>query len=48
MKRFKQFILTLKDDVEEEEAVGVYRQYKLKYKKGAVTKFYKHHQNEEW
>ena len=48
MKRFKQFVMSLKDDVSEHEAVDNYRKYKTKYKKNSITKFYKAHQNEEW
>jgi len=48
MKRFKQFVMSLKDDVDEHEAVETYRKYKTKYKKNSITKFYKAHQNEEW
>ena len=48
MKRFKQFVMSLKDDVDEFEAVDSYKKYKTKYKKNSITKFYKAHQNEEW
>ena len=48
MKRFKQFVMSLKDDCNEHEAVDSYRRYKTKYKKNSITKFYKAHQNEEW
>ena len=48
MKRFKQHVMSLKDDVDEFEAVDSYKKYKTKYKKNSITKFYKAHQNEEW
>ena len=48
MRRFKQFVLLLKDEVEEEEAVASYKKYKVKYKKTSITKFFKSHHNEEW
>lgn len=48
MKRFKQFVMSLKDDVDEEEAVEGYRKYKTKYKKNSITSFFRAHQNEEW
>jgi len=48
MKRFKQFVIQLKDEIEADEAVGKYKKYQTDFKKTSITKFFKAHQAEEW
>ncbi|XP_071855335.1 serrate RNA effector molecule homolog isoform X2 [Apostichopus japonicus] len=45
---FKQFLTTQEDNIDDQEAVKKYNEYKLEFKKGQLSDFFLAHKDEEW
>lgn len=45
---FKEFILSQSNDINEQEALTKYGEYKTEYTRKQIDKFFKEHQEEEW
>lgn len=45
---FKEFILSQNNDINEQEALARYSEYKSEFTKRQIDKFFKEHQEEEW
>lgn len=45
---FKEFVLSASDDINEQEALARYSDYKTDYTRKQIDKFFKEHQEEEW
>ncbi|CAF1205368.1 unnamed protein product [Rotaria sp. Silwood1] len=48
MLSFKNFLLNQDDNIDQEEAVKRYNDYKIDFKKTQITEFFTTHKNEEW
>ena len=48
MKSFKQFIASLDDDVDDDDAIAKYQEYKLEFRKTQISDYFMHHKDEEW
>ena len=48
MMSFKQYLATLDDSIDDQEAVKKYSDYKLDFKKKQIIDFFNAHKNEEW
>ena len=48
MMTFKQFLTTLDDSVDDDDAVQRYREYKMDFKRQQIHEFFVAHKDEEW
>ena len=48
MLSFKHFLQDQDDNIEQEEAVKRYNEYKIEFKRGQIAEFFSAHKDEDW
>ena len=48
MMSFKAFLAAQDDNIDDQEAVRKYNEYKMEYKKAQLSEFFLSHKDEEW